>query len=78
MVRRRFTSTSLSSVLLNLRKSVVSVSYIINQVYWFFFNKLIFSLFLVFHTFFGGSDSTWKTPGRQFSYFKNFELKAFY
>ncbi|KAI9481607.1 MAG: hypothetical protein EXX96DRAFT_608284 [Benjaminiella poitrasii] len=33
---------------------------------------------IMFHTFFGGSDSTWKTPKTQQSYFKNFSLKALY
>lgn len=31
---------------------------------------------IMFHTFFGGSDSSWKTPKTQYSYFKNFSLKT--
>ncbi|CEJ00214.1 hypothetical protein RMCBS344292_14276 [Rhizopus microsporus] len=31
---------------------------------------------IMFHTFFGGSDSTWRTPKDQYSYFKNFVLKV--
>ncbi|KAI7869603.1 uncharacterized protein EV154DRAFT_530699 [Mucor mucedo] len=31
---------------------------------------------IMFHTFFGGSDSTWKSPKSQYSYFKNFYLKT--
>lgn len=31
---------------------------------------------IMFHTFFGGSDKTWKTPKTQYSYFKNFSLKT--
>ncbi|KAI8967614.1 hypothetical protein BDF20DRAFT_805967, partial [Mycotypha africana] len=31
---------------------------------------------IMFHTFFGGSDSTWESPKTQYSYFKNFSLKA--
>ncbi|KAI7898741.1 uncharacterized protein BX663DRAFT_235298 [Cokeromyces recurvatus] len=33
---------------------------------------------IMFHTFFGGSDNTWETPKTQYSYFKNFSLKAIY
>ncbi|KAI8327981.1 hypothetical protein EDC96DRAFT_490104 [Choanephora cucurbitarum] len=29
---------------------------------------------IMFHTFFGGSDSSWKTPRNQYAYFKNFKL----
>lgn len=29
---------------------------------------------IVFHTFFGGSDNTWRTPVTQYSYFKNFKF----
>lgn len=41
---------------------------------------LIFSYLslLVFHTFFGGSDNSWETPKDQYSYFKDFSLKAIY
>ncbi|CEG64783.1 hypothetical protein RMATCC62417_01699 [Rhizopus microsporus] len=31
---------------------------------------------IMFHTFFGGSDDTWRTPKDQYSYFKNFVLKV--
>ncbi|RCH87243.1 hypothetical protein CU098_008906 [Rhizopus stolonifer] len=30
---------------------------------------------IMFHTFFGGSDNSWKTSRNQYSYFKNFSLK---
>ncbi|EIE82183.1 hypothetical protein G6F46_009270 [Rhizopus delemar] len=33
------------------------------------------SIGIMFHTFFGGSDSTWSTPRNQYSYFKNFKLQ---
>ncbi|CAO3669783.1 unnamed protein product [Rhizopus stolonifer] len=29
---------------------------------------------IMFHTFFGGSDNTWRTPVTQYSYFKNFKF----
>ncbi|KAG1147476.1 hypothetical protein G6F37_004059 [Rhizopus arrhizus] len=33
---------------------------------------------IMFHTFFGGSDNSWETPKDQYSYFKDFSLKAIY
>ncbi|RCI01982.1 hypothetical protein CU098_003938, partial [Rhizopus stolonifer] len=33
---------------------------------------------IMFHTFFGGSDSSWESPRDQYSYFKEFSLKASY
>ncbi|KAI9256185.1 hypothetical protein BY458DRAFT_461424 [Sporodiniella umbellata] len=31
---------------------------------------------IMFHTFFGGSDNTWRTPNTQYSYFKNFKFNV--
>ncbi|KAI8970104.1 hypothetical protein BDF20DRAFT_104013 [Mycotypha africana] len=31
---------------------------------------------ILFHTFFGGSDSSWKTPKKQYTYFKDLHLSA--
>ncbi|CEP18284.1 hypothetical protein [Parasitella parasitica] len=31
---------------------------------------------ILFHTFFGGSSGSWKTPKTQYTYFKNFSLKT--
>lgn len=39
---------------------------------------MLIAVSIVFHTFFGGSDNTWKTPKKQYSYFKNFSLKTIY
>ncbi|RCI00642.1 hypothetical protein CU097_012033 [Rhizopus azygosporus] len=33
---------------------------------------------IMFHTFFGGSDDSWETPRKQYSYYKNFALKTTY